>query len=332
MASNGSEMRILILDVSRMGTQLLCEVLGRDRRFEPVVVSSLDEISNAKIDVALIADTARLDSFQGPALIQEIRRRRPDIAVVVLVEQSNREAVVDALRSGARGVLCRTEPIKTIGKCVTCVHAGQLWANQKELEYMLQALTDPVPIRLVDAKGAALLSAREQDVVRWVAEGLTNREIADRLELSEHTIKNYLFRIFEKLGISNRTELILYVISQLAPRRAISSVREEKHNGNHSTGEQLGNTRPSQAYLLGQRYLRGEGVPKDPACAYMWFEIAKSLSTELMSKTVSAITDLGHHMSPEQVAEARSRAMEWLSRSQRTANRTDAAPSPKNVA
>jgi len=331
MASNGSQIRILILDVSRMGTQLLSEVLSRDRRFAPMTANSMEEISSANIDVALVADSARLDSFQGTALIQEIRRRRPNISVVVLVEQSNREAVVDALRAGARGVLCRTEPIKTIGRCVSCVYNGQLWANQKQLEYLLQALTDPVPIRLVDAKGAALLSAREQDVVRWVAEGLTNREIADRLELSEHTIKNYLFRIFEKLGISNRTELILYVISQLAPRRAVSSVGEERHNGNHPSVDQPGNTRPSQAYILAERYLRGEGVPKDPTCAYMWFEVAKLLSADLMGKAASALTDLGHHMSPEQLAEARSRAMEWLSRAQNNGNHARITQ-PKNAA
>jgi DNA-binding NarL/FixJ family response regulator len=313
-----------------MGTQLLSEVLSRDRRFQPVSANSVEEIASVNIDVALIADTARLESFQGPALIHEIRRRRPDLSVVVLVEQSNREAVVDAVRAGARGVLCRTEPIKTIGKCVSCVYNGQLWANQKELEYLLQALTDPVPIRLVDAKGAALLSAREQDVVRWVAEGLTNREIADRLELSEHTIKNYLFRIFEKLGISNRTELILYVISQVAPHRAVSSGGDDTHNGNHSSDKQLGNMRPWQAYVLAERYLRGEGVPKDNTSAYMWFEVAKLISAELMGKTASALADLGTHMSAEQMAEARSRAVEWLSREEGNGNHAKTAQSVRS--
>jgi DNA-binding NarL/FixJ family response regulator len=313
-----------------MGTQLLCEVLGRDRRFSPLTAHSLDEITSGNIDVALIADTAQIGSFQGSGLIQELRRRRSDLPVVVLVGQSSPTAVVDAVRAGARGVLCRTEPIKTLGKCISCVHSGQLWANQKELEYLLQALTDPIPIRLVDAKGASLLSAREQDVVRWVAEGLTNREIADRLGLSEHTIKNYLFRIFEKLGISNRMELILYVVSQLAPRRARSDRSEQLSSGGdgqHADPIETSHSLP--AYVLAERYRRGEGVSVDDVCAYMWFEIAKSVSAEIAEKAGSAMAELARSMNPERLADAKRRAEQWLARLQVSRNGSDPRNSPK---
>src|SRR6202022_2436248 len=64
-----------------------------------------------------------------------------------------------------------------------------------------------------DARGALLLSKREQEVVRCVSEGLTNREIASRLKLSGHTVKNYIFKIFDKLGVSTRVELVLYAFS-----------------------------------------------------------------------------------------------------------------------
>jgi DNA-binding NarL/FixJ family response regulator len=258
-----------------------------------------------------------LDSFQGSGLIQELRRRRPDLPVIVLVEEPTRAAVVEALRAGARGVLCRTEPIKALGKCVSCVHDGQVWANQKALEYLLQALSDPIPIRLVDAKGASLLSAREQDVVRWVAEGLTNREIADRLELSEHTIKNYLFRIFEKLGISNRMELMLYVVSQLAPRLADSIAHEEVH-GNGQSG-QSSPAGPLTAFVLAERYRHGDGIAVDDVCAYMWFEIARSASSELMDKAGSALVELSRSMKPEHVAEGKRRATERLARARKSA-------------
>ena len=68
-------------------------------------------------------------------------------------------------------------------------------------------------MRVVDTRGAALLSRREVEVVRCVAEGLSNREIAQRLGLTEHTVKNYLFRIFDKLGVSKRVEVVLYAYS-----------------------------------------------------------------------------------------------------------------------
>jgi DNA-binding CsgD family transcriptional regulator len=78
---------------------------------------------------------------------------------------------------------------------------------------LLEALGEALPLRVIDARGTELLSRREQEVVRCVAEGLSNREIAQRLGLTEHTVKNYLFRIFDKLGVSKRVEVVLYAYS-----------------------------------------------------------------------------------------------------------------------
>jgi DNA-binding NarL/FixJ family response regulator len=86
---------------------------------------------------------------------------------------------------------------------------GEIWASNKELCYLLEALSEPVPAQITNAKGLNILTKREDDVVRLVAEGLTNREISARLNLSENTVRNYLFRIFDKLGISSRVELVL---------------------------------------------------------------------------------------------------------------------------
>src|SRR5262249_51231866 len=94
-----------------------------------------------------------------------------------------------------------------------CVHQGQIWANSRELRFVLEALGEALPLRVVDARGTVLLSHREQEVVRCVAEGLSNRDIARRLGLTEHTVKNYLFRIFDKLGVSRRGEVVLCAYS-----------------------------------------------------------------------------------------------------------------------
>lgn len=84
----------------------------------------------------------------------------------------------------------------------------------RELQFILEALAQSGPLRLVNARGKALLTKREEQVVRLVAEGLRNSEISRELGVSEHTVKNYLFRIFDKLGVSSRTELILYAVSK----------------------------------------------------------------------------------------------------------------------
>jgi len=68
-------------------------------------------------------------------------------------------------------------------------------------------------LRVVNVQGSSLLTPREEQVVALVAEGLSNRDIAQELALSEHTVKKYLFRIFDKLGISTRVELVLYAVN-----------------------------------------------------------------------------------------------------------------------
>lgn len=102
------------------------------------------------------------------------------------------------------------------------MHKGQIWANSHELQFILDALAEAAPLRLVDAKGVKLLTKREQEVVNLVAEGFKNSEISHNLSLSGHTVKNYLFRVFEKLGISSRSELILYALSQRERNRTSS--------------------------------------------------------------------------------------------------------------
>jgi DNA-binding NarL/FixJ family response regulator len=99
-------------------------------------------------------------------------------------------------------------------KCVYSVNIGQIWASSAQLSFVLEVFSRRwVPEEIVDSLGRPLLSKRELDVVRCVSEGMTNREIALHLALSEHTIKNYLFRTFEKVGVSNRAELLLYALN-----------------------------------------------------------------------------------------------------------------------
>ena len=127
----------------------------------------------------------------------------------MLLDSSERSSVTAAFRAGAQGVFCRTEPLRLLAKCIHCVQNGQIWANNTELQFLLDTLVQPATNDSLNLK-EGLLSGREIDVVRCVVEGLSNREIAQRLTLTEHTVKNYLFRIFDKLGVSSRVEVVLY--------------------------------------------------------------------------------------------------------------------------
>jgi two-component system nitrate/nitrite response regulator NarL len=195
-----------------MTTQLLVETLGRDPRFHmiesPSNVSGILELVKAeRPQIALIG--ALIEQSGGGGLIREILVQSPATRVIVLLDSSERAAVTESFRAGAQGVFCRTEPLRLLAKCIQCVANGQVWASNSEMHFLLEALAQP-PLAGCLSLNGGLLSARETDVVRCVAEGLSNREIARRLKLTEHTVKNYLFRIFDKLGVSSRVEVVLY--------------------------------------------------------------------------------------------------------------------------
>lgn len=214
LPENSERIRVLAADSTRMSSQLLAQALAQDSQFhvtgiEPRPASILAAVADERPHVVLMSSVLE-ESTTGFDLIRQVCAARPNTRVVLLMDASKRSAVVEAFRSGAHGVFSRTESPKALAKCICSVHQGQVWANSAELRFLLEALCESEPMHVIDAGGEPMLSKREQDVVRCVAEGLSNREIAGRLGLTEHTVKNYLFRIFDKLGVSSRVEVVLY--------------------------------------------------------------------------------------------------------------------------
>jgi DNA-binding NarL/FixJ family response regulator len=121
--------------------------------------------------------------------------------------------VLDAFRSGARGFVNRSgyDPA-VLCHCVQCVGSGQVWANSQQLLYLLEAFA--CSAMLPASRGLDVLTPREREVAKLVGDGLGNGEVAGRLGLSIHTVKNYLFSVFDKTGVSNRAELTLCLISK----------------------------------------------------------------------------------------------------------------------
>jgi DNA-binding NarL/FixJ family response regulator len=186
--------------------------------------------------------------LSGVAALREVHDADPNLRSILLFDRPEPQMLVDSLRAGARGVFSRcTFDFPTLRKCIHRVREGQIWLGNVELEYVLGALSDAPQLCLVGPDGLNLLSPREEGVMRLVAEGLGNREIAKILDLSEHTIKNYLFHIFDKLGISNRVELVLYAVSN--PRRgALAFSQQEKPNASIS-GQAVKNGQSGQNEL-----------------------------------------------------------------------------------
>jgi two-component system nitrate/nitrite response regulator NarL len=211
---NAIRPRVLALDSTAMATQLLVEALRRDDQFEMIEAPSsppdmLALLAEEKPQVVLLSAALAESNLESFGLVRKVREMYPDIRVIMLLDSSERSSVTAAFRAGAQGVFCRTEPLRLLAKCIQCVQNGQIWANNAELQFLLDTLVQPAANGSLNLK-QGLLSSREIDVVRCLAEGLSNREIAQRLTLTEHTVKNYLFRIFDKLGVSSRVEVVLY--------------------------------------------------------------------------------------------------------------------------
>jgi len=132
----------------------------------------------------------------------------------MLLKSKQHDLVIDAFRAGAKGVFCRTEPLKSLTKCILAVHNGQIWADSSQLNAVLTAFADAVPLSTGNPRRRNPLSKCETEVAKLVVAGLSNREVGQELHLTEHTVSNYLFRIYEKLGISSRVELVLYSLKQ----------------------------------------------------------------------------------------------------------------------
>lgn len=212
-----------------MSGQLIAEGLARGRHDIDVIgvsnnsVETIREIEKNRPDVALINVHLGDGKLTGYNVLQTLQALSPRTSAIMLIPDSERDLVVDAFRGGARGVFCRFQSIKLLPKCIRTVHEGQIWADTRNLVYLLDFLTQLKPLRLIKPGGGmSRLTPREAEVVHLLADGLSTRDISQKLALSEHTIRNYLSAIYDKLGVSSRVELALYAVHREDLNRPLS--------------------------------------------------------------------------------------------------------------
>jgi DNA-binding NarL/FixJ family response regulator len=269
------KIRVFVADSNAIHSELLAEAIERHHLFE--VVSSaacsahIHQLVHAySPDVLLISASLQESSTGGLEVLAGLRASLPELKSVVLLESEKREIVVQAFRLGARGVFSKNAPIKTLAKCISCVYEGQVWATAEELGFVLEALAAAPAVRPLGSRGLSQLSTREMDVVNCLAEGLSNREIAERLHLSRHTVKNYMFRIFDKLGVSSRVELLFYALSRPAPDNRSIPAQKEKAIANELRPQNIVHEQlqPGHSAVKAETVVRRSGnrnlIPKQP--------------------------------------------------------------------
>ena len=198
-----------------MGCQLMASAF--EQSSYPITVSALavdsHEVRNAirdnPPDVAVIGAGLRDGATMGLKMARELWISGSKTKVIILIDATAAATVVQAVQAGAYGIICRDEPFETLCKCIYVVRQGQVWISSNQMLDLIDYVVQTAPATVsVDSSNA--LTKREDSIVRLVAEGMTNRAISHQLNLSENTVRNYLFRIFNKVGISSRLELALY--------------------------------------------------------------------------------------------------------------------------
>jgi DNA-binding NarL/FixJ family response regulator len=232
---------IVIIDMAAITSDLLKHAFADQPAFEVLGWANSTEeavriVTERRPDIALINCHENSGSFTALPLLEEFSRVGSSVRAVVLSTHLTDAEAAGYLRARARGVLSGTHAgFEVLCKCLTCVHSGQIWAHGDHLVCLVDSLSRSKGLRVVNQRGQTLLSLREEEVLRLLATGLSNRELATTLNLSEHTVKNHLFRIFDKLGVSSRVEAVLYAtnhreesrqpakptrpVEQISPRR-----------------------------------------------------------------------------------------------------------------
>jgi DNA-binding NarL/FixJ family response regulator len=225
-SGSSSPIPVLIADSNRMQAQLLTGALRRRPEFR-IATCTVEESSILRAISGAVARVVvfSLNHFAGAdsqlATLRRIHLSHPAIAKVLLTESCDRDLAVSAFRSGARGIFCISDShLRLLCRCIQRVAEGQVWASTEQLRFLLDLVSEVPSLRVLNSRGRDILTPREEQVVALAAEGFSNRDIARELKLSEHTIKKYLFRIFDKLGVSSRVELVLYAVSHGDPLQA----------------------------------------------------------------------------------------------------------------
>ncbi len=216
----GPTVSVFLADADRMSCELMALALQRSRYRLTVAGYAANSIEIRSWFGENVADVAIINANLGEGataafdVTREIRSSHPKTSVILVLDSIERVMVIEAFRAGATGIFSRDKSLDLLCKCIQVVQQGQIWADNSMLRFLVDEVFRRKPGEANSLKRQNLLTKREEGVVQLVANGLTNREISQHLNLSENTVRNYLFRIFNKVGTSNRLELALYSVNR----------------------------------------------------------------------------------------------------------------------
>ncbi|MBZ5566298.1 MAG: response regulator transcription factor [Acidobacteriia bacterium] len=212
-AASANPIRVIIADsqaIFRVGIRKVLAVEDDLR-----VVAQAESLAQtfsavAKFPADLLLFESRL-SPHAPEAASEVLKRAPGIKIVVIASETDAEQTVEYLRRGVCGIVTRAIAPDLLVRSVRKVAEGEIWLDNRGVNWIIEAYRSQATL-LTSPRPKNRLSPKEMLVVSCVSQGMRNKEIAVEVKTSEQVIKNYLRKIYDKLGVSDRLELALYCI------------------------------------------------------------------------------------------------------------------------
>jgi len=220
-----SKIRIVVADDHPIFRDGLCRLLALEEDFEVVAQAQdgrqvLDVLQQFEPDILLL--DLKMPGLDGLATLQRLQAAKNKTRVIVLTASDDKNEFVQAMKLGTSGIVLKQTATELLIKSIRKVHAGEIWLDSHTTAAVIRQFVandeaGPVTHQMPAAaapreRERSPLSQREREIVALVAQGFKNKEMAEKMFISEQTVKNHLHNIFDKLGVSDRLELALYAI------------------------------------------------------------------------------------------------------------------------
>jgi two-component system nitrate/nitrite response regulator NarL len=213
--------RVLIVDGHPIVLEGLRSALSHQPGLQVVGEASdgMEAIEKAvNLDPDVVLMELKLPRVDGLTVLRSIQTRASRSRVIIFSSSESKEEFVEAMKLGCSGILSKDAAVSLIEKSIVKVHAGEIWLDSNTTAAVIRQFASPSDFPAVHSPNGkpsrerAQLSQREREIIVLIAQGYKNKEIAEKMFITEQTVKNHLHNVFDKLGVSDRLELALYAI------------------------------------------------------------------------------------------------------------------------
>lgn len=212
--------RILIADGQPIVLEGLRSVLKQESSIV-IVGEALDGMEaidkTVHIDPDIVLMDLKLPRVDGLTVLRSIQARAPRTKVILFASADSKEGFVEAMKLGCCGIVLKDASTSLIEKSIHRVNAGEIWLDSNTTAAVIRQFASPSEFPTAHPNGKTIreraqLSQREREIIILISQGYKNKEIAEKMFITEQTVKNHLHNVFDKLGVSDRLELALFAI------------------------------------------------------------------------------------------------------------------------